>query len=43
MEWDKNKNIEIINLTCYINHDDFDGNGYIEDYIQGSITNIKYK
>lgn len=38
----KNKGIDIINLSCLVNHADYDGDGIVEDYIQGSITEIKY-
>lgn len=38
----KAKDIDIIDLTCLVNHADYDGDGYVEDYIQGTITDIKY-
>jgi len=36
------KNLEVINLSCNVLDGDFDGNGINENYIQGSIVNIKY-
>ena len=38
---DKNKNV--LNLTCFVNQADYDNDGIVEDYIQGTITDIKYK
>ncbi len=36
------RNLDVINLTCNVQNGDFDGNGYTEDFIQGSIVNVKY-
>ncbi len=38
----KSSNIEIANMECGVNTGDFDGNGYTETYIQGSLVDIKY-
>jgi len=37
------KNIDVVNLTCNVVNGDYDGNGFAENYIQGSIVNVKYK
>ncbi|MBO4962582.1 MAG: Ig-like domain-containing protein, partial [Clostridia bacterium] len=39
----KEKSIEVLNLECDVNQGDYNGDGLNENYIQGSITDIKYK
>ncbi len=37
------RKVEIINLNCAVNHGDIDGDLIDDYYIQGSLTDIKYK
>ena len=37
------KDLDIINLSCDVNTGDYNGDGLSENYIQGTITDIKYK
>ena len=37
------KNIDVLNFTCYINHGDFDNDGFLDDYIQASLVDLKYQ
>jgi len=39
----KAKNIDVLDLTCYVNVGDYDKDGVEDNYIQGTITDIKYK